>query len=297
VQASEQVTAGYLVWRLTMKWRAAVERAVGPLGLTHAQYTLLASLRGLSRHGARPSQRELADYTGLEPVFVSRLARALEEAGFVARATHPGDPRAVQLRLTAHGTEVVDAAVRTVHELQEELAGPLGGTSGRRYRELIDSLRTLLGPWPTGGDEDMTQAPTSTLFGQDLGVASRAGQRLLDAVLEREAMTFPEWVTLKLVHDTGAAIPRDALLARLGTALDLDADEVLARLESNGLLATGTAGVELTEEGAARFATLFGAIRDLSAEVLAGLPAEDVATTRRILAEYTERAHGVLSRI
>src|SRR5215468_8364647 len=93
------VTTGYLLWRVATKWRAAVDRAVAPLGLTHAQYSVLASLYGLSRTGSRPSQRELADFTGLEPIFVSKLVRALEASGILVRDEHPSDPRAVSLRL------------------------------------------------------------------------------------------------------------------------------------------------------------------------------------------------------
>jgi MarR family transcriptional regulator, organic hydroperoxide resistance regulator len=139
-----EMTVGYLVWRLSMKWRAAVDRAVAHLGLTHAQYSLLASLYGISRAGRQPSQRELADVTGLDPIYVSKLARALEQAGLVVRAEHPADTRAVALALTGRGTEVVGEAVRTVGALQEELTGPLGGTRARRTREFADTLRTLL---------------------------------------------------------------------------------------------------------------------------------------------------------
>ncbi|MGO4429830.1 MarR family winged helix-turn-helix transcriptional regulator, partial [Streptomyces sp. MCAF7] len=101
--AAESATAGFLVWRLSMKWRVAVDRAVVPLGLTHAQYSLMASLYGMSRSGLRPSQRRLADHTGLEPLYVSKLARALEAAGLVARTRDPSDPRAMQLSLTEQG--------------------------------------------------------------------------------------------------------------------------------------------------------------------------------------------------
>jgi hypothetical protein len=48
---SAEPTPGYLVWRLSMKWRVAVDRALAPLGLTHAQYVLLASLYGMEREG------------------------------------------------------------------------------------------------------------------------------------------------------------------------------------------------------------------------------------------------------
>src|SRR5918912_4378459 len=108
---AEAPTVGYLLWRLTTRLRAAVDRALAPLGLSHAQYTLLASLYGYSRSGAKPSQRELADWTGLEPIFVSKLARALEGAGLIERSQHPADPRAVQLQLTDAGAGVAQRAI------------------------------------------------------------------------------------------------------------------------------------------------------------------------------------------
>jgi DNA-binding MarR family transcriptional regulator len=127
-----------------MKWRAAGDRALAPLGLTHAQYAVLAPLYGLSRSGAVPSQRELADFSGLDPIYVSKLVRALARAGLVARAGNPADPRAVQLRLTDVGTEIATRAITTIRELQEELTAPLGGPDSRRARELRRALRSLL---------------------------------------------------------------------------------------------------------------------------------------------------------
>jgi MarR family transcriptional regulator, organic hydroperoxide resistance regulator len=150
-------TTGYLVWRLSTRWRAAVDRALAPIGLTHAQYALLASLYGLSRAGTRPSQRELADFSGLEPMYVSKLARALERGGLLERTGNPADPRAVQLELTESGVEIVVRAIATVVELQEELIAPLGGTGSERHRQLVEALQILLreaGDAPTRkGDE------------------------------------------------------------------------------------------------------------------------------------------------
>src|SRR5215470_6226104 len=87
-----------------------------------------------------PSQRELADVTGLEPVYVSKLARALERAGLVARLDNPSDPRAFSLRLTPHGEEVIGQAVAIVRDLHEQLTAPIGGPRGERGRALIDTL-------------------------------------------------------------------------------------------------------------------------------------------------------------
>ena len=141
---SEAGTTGSLVWRLSMKWRAAVDRTVAPFGLTHAQYVLLATLYGLSLQGIQPSQRELAEANGLEPVYVSRLARALEEGGLIERAESPADPRAVEISLTPHGEEVVIPAIAAVRELHDELLEPIGGPRGLENRRFRNTLRSLL---------------------------------------------------------------------------------------------------------------------------------------------------------
>jgi DNA-binding MarR family transcriptional regulator len=143
-KASEGATPGFLVWRLSMKWRVAVDRAVAPLGLTHAQYALVASLYGMQRSGERPSQRQLADHTGLEPLYVSKLARALESAGLLERARDPRDPRAVQLSLTEEGRTVTRRAIGVVQGLLGQLLEPLGGLDSERTEELVRDLSALL---------------------------------------------------------------------------------------------------------------------------------------------------------
>ncbi|MEU4659006.1 MarR family winged helix-turn-helix transcriptional regulator [Streptomyces sp. NPDC023723] len=137
-------TPGFLVWRLSTKWRVAVDRAVAPLGLTHAQYSLVASLYGMRRAGERPSQRRLADHTGLEPLYVSKLARSLEAAGLVRRARDPRDPRAMQLALTERGADVTRRAIEVVQELLERMLAPLGGLDADRTREFTRDLLSLL---------------------------------------------------------------------------------------------------------------------------------------------------------
>jgi DNA-binding MarR family transcriptional regulator len=137
-------TPGFLVWRLSMKWRVAVDRALAPLGLTHAQYSLLGSLRDLGAQDRAPSQRELADHTGLEPLYVSKLARALESAGLVVRAVDVHDVRARRLSLTAAGLDVTDRAVAVVRPLVDQLLTPLGGLDGAGTTAFSEQLSALL---------------------------------------------------------------------------------------------------------------------------------------------------------
>jgi MarR family transcriptional regulator, organic hydroperoxide resistance regulator len=137
-------TPGYLVWRLSMKWRVAVDRALAPLGLTHAQYVLLASLFGMERAGRRPTQRELADHTGLEALYTSKLARTLGADGLIRRDRDATDTRAIRLALTDHGREVVEPAIAEVSQLLDRLMAPLGGRGDPRARALVRDLTTLL---------------------------------------------------------------------------------------------------------------------------------------------------------
>lgn len=137
-------TPGYLVWRLSTRWRVAVDRALAPLGLTHAQYSVLASLSGLERTALRPSQRMLADHTGLEQLYVSKLARTLEASGLIDRAPDPADTRAVQLSLTSQGRDVTARAIAVVQRLLDQLLGPLGGLGSSRTKTLARELAVLL---------------------------------------------------------------------------------------------------------------------------------------------------------
>lgn len=155
-------TPGFLVWRLANKWRVAVDRALAPLGLTHAQYSLVASLHGMQHAGERPSQRRLADHTGLEALYVSKLARALEASGLIERTRDPRDPRAVQLALTEQGRAVTRQAVAVVQGLLQQLLEPLGGLDDPRTRAFTDELTALLdAPLdPSAPNDESTQGTT-----------------------------------------------------------------------------------------------------------------------------------------
>jgi DNA-binding MarR family transcriptional regulator len=143
----EHPTTGSLVWHLAMRWRAAVDREVGPLGLTHARYSLLASLSALSSAGP-PTQRELADYTGLAAIYVSKLARALERDGLIERDVDRSDSRARRLTLTAQGQQTVQQAMARVRALGAELTAALGGPDSAAISQLDAALSKLLAAAP-----------------------------------------------------------------------------------------------------------------------------------------------------
>jgi DNA-binding MarR family transcriptional regulator len=135
---------GFLVWRLATEWRTVMDHVLEPMGLTQAQYAVLAPLHAMSRGGTQPSQRQLADLTGLDAVYVSKLVRALERGGFVARSASAADSRAVELSLTEQGVATLQEATKAVSDMRDRLTMPLGGNDGAETAELARMLRELL---------------------------------------------------------------------------------------------------------------------------------------------------------
>jgi len=298
-----------------MKWRAAADRAVAPLGLTQAQFSLLASLYGLSRAGLRPSQRELSEYCGLEPIFVSKLARTLESAGLIRRADHPADSRAVQLTLTEQGTDVAERAIARIRELQEELTAPLGGAGSVRTRELKAALAALLGHAAAESDSHSQNDPTDqsdpnrsetmvqtpALTGQDIGAAANATRAVLNVLLDREDTTFPEWVALRSLTQRGPGLTPNDFRRFLATGLAVEPaaiPDLLTRLESKGLIRQNAGGfVEMAPAGESLYDRLSGPLAEITAQLYSDLDPDDLAAAQRVLGAVTERAKALRSQL
>jgi DNA-binding MarR family transcriptional regulator len=313
----DEVTTGRLLWLVTTKWRTAVDRAVASLGLTHAQYALLASLYGHSLAGDRPSQRELAETAALEPIYVSKLTRALERAGLVARSANPADPRARQLSLTESGTSVVRQAMAVVQALQDELTAPIGGVGSAQNRELVRILRALLGRTSPNittekesGERSMSQEPILT--GQDIGEAAGAVRGLLDTVLHEAGITSDEFIAMRVIAARGPWAPgvlREFLAGQPQLGLSHPAaGALLYGLATRGLITGASsewqparpersaqpgeeASVRLTARGSKLFDELNEEVRATSGRLYADLDAADQATAKKVLITVAERAN------
>jgi len=135
-----------------MKWRAALDSALEHLGLTQAKYSVLASLRSMTWDGESPTQRQLADHTGLDAIYISKLVKSLEQSELIERIPDPLDSRAVRLTLTDDGIEVIDQAVLIVADLLEDLTEPIGGAESRRSHQLMRDLGLLIDSPPVAKD-------------------------------------------------------------------------------------------------------------------------------------------------
>ena len=142
--------------------------------------------------------------------------------------------------------------------------------------------------------------PTQTLApvtGQDINLAANAVRGLLEQVLGRESTTFEPWLLLNLLATRGTALARAEMVHTVasGTRANPDAiRQVVAQLESTGLIreaSPGSAAVELSPTGTARHAHLRDAVTRLTNELYAPFDATDLAITKRVLNQVTERAN------
>ncbi len=109
--------SGYLLWQVTMQWQLNMNRALGKMGLTLTQFSLMAGLYWLSEKKQTVTQQQLADYANTDKMMTSKVLMALEKKQIIERIKDPGDSRAKQLRITDKGTQILREAYHIVEQV------------------------------------------------------------------------------------------------------------------------------------------------------------------------------------
>lgn len=286
------VPATGIIWRLSLKWRAAIDRELADLPLTHAQYAVLAPLFSLTSDDARPSQRELADVIGLDALYVSKLVRTLERVGYVQRADDPRDARALKIALTPLGRQVTATAISLVMGIQDRLAASLGGAASERMRNFVDAARLLLTENATHASDNMK--PPQVLTAQQIGRAENALRAILNRLLAESGMEYVAWVIVNLVANSGPSNDFEQFVGRAVNTLKSPAEQVRATVEvllGQGLLEANQGRLGLTTGGEALYRRLRDGIAEITDRLYASIPTSDLQTAQRVLEIITEQAN------
>lgn len=99
-----QKSFGFLLYDAARLMRRDFERRAKQLGLTRAQYSVLAHLA----RNEGTNQAAAADVLEIEPITLVRLLDRLEAAGWVERRQDPNDRRARLLYLTDKAHPILD---------------------------------------------------------------------------------------------------------------------------------------------------------------------------------------------
>lgn len=124
---------GFLLHDVARLMRRRFEQNARDLGLTRAQYKVLAHLaRNEGIH-----QGALAEILETEPITLTRILDRLERAGLIERLNHPHDRRVRLLRLT----EAAHPLLETIFSIGARTQGEaMDGISGEERDRLFDIL-------------------------------------------------------------------------------------------------------------------------------------------------------------
>ena len=133
-------TLGYLVLDIGRLLSARFDARARVLGVTRAQWTLLAAL--VRAEGS--SQAQLAELMDLAPISVGRLVDRMERAGWVSRRIQPEDRRSWRLYLTRKAHALRPQLRRLSLQLEDEALAGLSPTARRQVLSGLKAVRTTL---------------------------------------------------------------------------------------------------------------------------------------------------------
>lgn len=147
-QPSLDRSFGFLVHDIARLLRKRYEQRARPLGLTRAQWQVLAHLQrqeGINQSG-------LAELLELEPITVGRLIDRMEEAGLVERRTDPADRRAHRLFLTKRAAPMLERGRALGDEVRAEAFAGFDSAERENMIDLLLRVRANLSE--RRGDDD-----------------------------------------------------------------------------------------------------------------------------------------------
>jgi len=119
-------------------------------GISPSQYNLLRILRGAGEEGRTMS--EIADRMINRDPDVTRLADRTVKLGLARRKRDGDDRRVVKLFITAPGLAMLGRLDDAVKVFLQQALGGLGAKKLKQLRDLLNELRSELGPFPAAED-------------------------------------------------------------------------------------------------------------------------------------------------
>lgn len=106
---------GFLLWRVSIRWRRAIETALKPFDLTHPQFVILATTGWLTKEGQKISQLDVSRLSGIDPNTISQILRGLQAKGLINRY-HSHNEKGKNPNLTPEGVGRLSKALPAVEE-------------------------------------------------------------------------------------------------------------------------------------------------------------------------------------
>ncbi len=131
---------GFLLYKMTSLWQQRLGRIFDGFGIYQTQYAILASLRYFEEKGEPSTQTHLAEHARLDKMTLSKAVRSLEKAALVKRQPSSSDHRAIVVRLTPKGRNLVGRAIVAIENADDEFFGVLTPEDLARFQSLMKEI-------------------------------------------------------------------------------------------------------------------------------------------------------------
>lgn len=112
---------GFLLWQLTNHWQRLQRQGLYKLGITHAQFVVLAAILWLSDLNKKEiTQKIISELTHIDKMSMSDLMTFLEKKKLIKREKSKIDRRAFSLSLTEKGRRIALKAVPIVENIDAD---------------------------------------------------------------------------------------------------------------------------------------------------------------------------------
>lgn len=133
-------SVGFLLYDAARLMRRDFDRRARSIGLTRAQFSVLAHLA----RNEGSNQAAIADFLELEPITLVRLLDRLEESGWIERRIDPNDRRARLIHLTDKAWPVLDTMQGLAGETREVMLAGIDAADRATFLALITRIRANL---------------------------------------------------------------------------------------------------------------------------------------------------------
>ena len=131
---------GFVIWQVSMLWQRKLKNGLDTIGITHAQFLLLASLQYIGTQKNIVSQQDLAKHCRIDKMMTSKILRTLQKKALLSRKKNKMDTRSKTLALSEEGEAVLAKAFKIIDRIDGDFLVSLGLNS----MSFQDDLRTLL---------------------------------------------------------------------------------------------------------------------------------------------------------
>jgi DNA-binding MarR family transcriptional regulator len=159
---------GYELKRAQQAFCVAVDDALRQVGLTNAQYAVLAMVEDA---GAL-SGAELARRLFVTPQTINQLVASLQARGLVGRARHPLHGRILQTSLTQRGRSLLAAAHQRVRAVEARMVAELSEQERHELVRLLGACARALSP---AGSADHPRQPATHIPAGGPGTRQESG--------------------------------------------------------------------------------------------------------------------------